>query len=236
MITVSRLVTPPLGITIVMIVPEVAVELESIVPLRDMRSKLEKVKADLCQPLLLIEPKDLEQSLGENLPAFTFHLTSVTLPVLSSLLLEPSAKSLLRGLIDLEKKAYRELEVILREQAPPHGVNPQPIIKMHAAAIDYDIWAINAILDVGFKGFMARLLERARTEAEHLGEHLYPLLYALTCVDSAILEGSPHRKDTLEKLVKWGFSHANEVEDYIDTLSLLISDEAYEALAEYLEG
>jgi len=41
-----------------------------------------------------------------------------------------------------------------------------------------------------------------------------------------------YREENRDKMAQWRREYANEVEDYIDTLDILVKDEVYEKLAE----
>jgi len=208
--------------------PRIAEELEHLLPgLREVMRRLERVEARFCRPLLLTEPEELERRFTETLPVFTFHVMSTILPLSSDLLLGAENEDFrlrLKRLMDLEKRLFGELKPLLEEKAVSYGLDPDAVVRAHAAAIDYDLWAISSVLEVGFNGFLKRLSERARAEAEALVGYLYSLLYVMMCTDLVLLREAPRRRDTLEKLVGWGSGYAEEVEGYLDTLSLLVSD------------
>ncbi|MCD6457803.1 MAG: hypothetical protein J7K82_03035 [Thermoproteales archaeon] len=234
------LAAPSTSVTLGGRLPKIAEELESLLPgLREVTRKLEEVEERFCRPLLLTEPEESKRRFAETLLVFAFHIESAILPLFSNLLLRTENRDFklhLKRLMDLEKRLFKELKPFLEEKAISYGLDSDAVIKIHAAMIDYDLWLISSLLEVGFDGFLKRLLERAKMEAEVFTCYLYSLFYVMMCIDLVLLREAPHRKDTFEALVSWGSIYAEEVEDYLDTLSLLISDEAYEALTGFVKG
>ncbi len=183
--------------------------------------------------------EELDRRFRETLPVFAFHVVSAVFPLFSDMLLgteDEEFRLCLERLMVLERRLFEELKPVLEERAASYGVDPGSVVRVHAAVIDYDLWVISSVLEVGFDGFLRRLSERAGMEAEEFVGYLYSLICVTMCIDSVLLKGAPHRRDTFEALIGWGSSYAEEVEDYLDTLSLLVSDEAYEALAGFAEG
>ena len=137
--------------------------------------------------------------------------------------------------MELEKRLYAQMEKELKGKARSHRVNPDRVLRIQAAIIDYDLWAFSAILESGLEGFLAKLSERAEEETGILVELFFRLVYAAMCIYLVLLEDAPHHRDTLKALVRLGSSYAEEVEDYLDTLSLLVNDESYRALTSFTE-
>ena len=234
------LTAPSLTVTLGRRSQKMAEELEALLPgLRDVARRLEKVETRFCCPLLQTRIEELDQRFAEFLPSFTFHVVSAVFPLFSNLFLEvedEESRARLKRLMISEKKFFEELKPALEEKASLYGVDPGSVVKVHAAVIDYDLWVISSVLEVGFDGFLRRLSERAGMEAEAFVGYLYSLFYVMMCIDLVFLGGVSYRRDTFEALVSWGSSYSEEVEDYLDTLSLLVSDEAYEALIGFTKG
>ena len=234
------LTAPSLSVALGGGLPRIAGELESLLPgLREVAGRLERVEARFCRSLLQTRLEELDRRFRETLPVFAFHVVSAVFPLFSDMLLgteDEEFRIRLERLMVLEKRLFEELKPLLEERAASYGVDPGSVVRVHAAVIDYDLWVISSVLEVGFDGFLRRLSERAGMEAEEFVGYLYSLICVTMCIDSVLLKGAPHRRDTFEALIGWGSSYAEEVEDYLDTLSLLISDEAYEALAGFAEG
>ena len=192
-----------------------------------------------CRPLLLVKPQELDIYLKRTLSLFIIDLVPVMLPLSYDLFVEAEEKkdpSTLIKLKELEKELFRMLKPLLREGAGRRGVDPIPVIKAHATVIDYDLWLIDMVTELGFHGFVERLMERAGDIIEDFVRCLYSLFYVTMSVDLALLGDASYREDTLRTLVRWCSSYAKEVEDYLDTLIFLIPDEEYEAVSGYLKS
>ncbi len=135
---------------------------------------------------------------------------------------------------ELEKELFKEFRPLIEEAASAKGVDPGHVVKAWAAAIDYDLWLTDMVMEVGFRGFLDRLIERAGRVGEEFIENLYSLFYTLMSVNSALLGDAPYREETLRTLIEWSSRCAEEVEDYLDTLLFLIPDEEYKAVTESL--
>jgi len=89
-------------------------------------------------------------------------------------------------------------------------------------------------LKLGLEGSLDRLSSRAGEEWEALARLFFRLVWVAMCLRLALLEGVDHRRDTLQALTRLGAGYAEEAEDYLDTLSLLLDDEALQALEAYM--
>ena len=211
-------------------------KLKSLLPgLEAAVSRLESVEAKFCRPLLSLEPEELRPYISRNLASFTYYLVYALEPISSSLLLGEGIGRL-KELGRLEAEAFGDVKRLVEERAKEKGVDAGPVVKAHAAAVDYDLWLIGSVLEVGLEGLIGGLAERAGEEVEGMVRSLYSLFYALMAVDSALFKDAPYRRESLGELVALCSTYAEEVEDYLDTLSLLVSDEAYEACRRFAEG
>ena len=217
---------------------KLAKRLEEILPdLRRAAEELRRVEEKYCRPLLLVEPTELDSYFKSMLTPFTFDLIATMLPLSHSLftrVVEERGFSVLMELKELEKELFAELRPLLEEAAREKKLDSEAVVRAYAAAIDYDLWLIDMVIEVGFHGFLDRLTERAGKVGEEFVGYLYALFYVIMSINSALLGGAPHREDTLKILVEWGSHYAREVEDYLDTLLFLIPDEEYEAVSEFL--
>lgn len=217
---------------------ELAEELRELLPDLDFAvERLNAVEERFCKPLLLEKPEELEERFKRTLPLFTLDLVSAMLPFSRGMFVkaEEDASALLR-IKELEKEVFGELRLALERATRERGVNPEPVVAAHAAAVDYDLWLIDMVVEYGLYGFAERLAERASEMCDDLAERLYSLFYVVMCVDAALLGGAPYDEGALGVLVEWCSYYAEEVEDYLDTLIFLIPDEEYEAVREFLKS
>jgi len=233
-LTISTIVNVTPAITLAGAVRGSVEDLRRVLPGIDSAAgRLGAVAERYCRPLLVADPRELDGLFERNLPLFTFELVSAALPLSSSLLAAGDASSLLR-LRELGVELFERARPLLERAAREKGVEPEPVIQAHAAAMDYTLWLIDAVAEVGPAGLVERLAERGGEVIWGLVESLYSLLYAMMSVDEALLGGAPYRRDALEALVELCSRYARDVEDYLDTLIFLIPDEGYSAVVEFL--
>jgi len=197
-------------------------------------SRLEAVVERYCRSPLVADSRELDGLFERNLPLFMFDLVSAALPLSSSLLAAVGDASSLLRLRELGVELFERARPLLERAARERNVEPEPVIQAHAATVDYTLWLIDAVAEVGLAGLAERLTARAGEVIQGLVESLYSLLYAMMSVDEALLGGAPYRRDALEALIERCSRYAGDVEDYLDTLAFLIPDEEYNAVAEFL--
>ena len=64
---------------------------------------------------------------------------------------------------------------------------------------------------------------------------LLALLYTVTAINATLFEIVPYNKENLGILVDWAKHYASELDAYIDTVNLLVTDEYYEVIEKYLK-
>jgi hypothetical protein len=96
---------------------------------------------------------------------------------------------------------------------------------------DHDLWVIDKVREVGIEAFTNKLVERAPRELyETSGYYLY-LLFSLFSSMTAVLKlVDTYKKENLSTLIIWARSYAEELDLYLDTLDLFLSDETYKEL------
>ncbi len=240
MSTVVTLVNTSPSIALGEKLEELTERLKELLPNLDLAiSKLNIIEKRFCKPLLLKNPQELEKYFTSTLPLFMFNLVSAMLPLSNGIFMkveEEKDTSILVKLRELEKELFKEIKLLLKKAAREKRVSSEPIIMAHAAAIDYDLWLIDMIIELGLQGFVERIIKRASGISDDFVKSLYSLFYVMMSVDVALLSGAPYRKDTLDILVERCSHYAKEVEDYLDTLIFLIPDEEYRAVTEFLKS
>ncbi len=99
--------------------------------------------------------------------------------------------------------------------------------------IEHDQWVINNVVKYGFDGLMDRINERALNEVGETSAYLMATMFAWYSSTTAVLGiVKEFRRENLDSLAQWSRAYAEELDTYIDTLDLLISDETYKALRE----
>ena len=102
-----------------------------------------------------------------------------------------------------------------------------------SALVDRDEWILDKVAELGLGGLVSRLVERASDALQQLSEHVFYLTFAVVAAAAAVLGAvKEYRPENLDRLASLCRSHAEGVEDYLDTLDVLQDDEAYEDLRE----
>ncbi|MGB9760802.1 MAG: hypothetical protein ACPLZG_13310, partial [Thermoproteota archaeon] len=141
--------------------------------------------------------------------------------------------------ISSNEKAYLEFNKLLKElystlakELRATGYeNVEDLVYATSIVFDHDLWVIDRIREVGIEAFMNKLIERAPRELyETSGYYLY-LLFSLFSSMAAVLNMvDTYKKENLSTLILWAKSYANELDLYLDTLDMFLSDETYKEL------
>jgi len=129
---------------------------------------------------------------------------------------------------EVEVEAAKEVTKALRSTARP---SVEDLVYALSALIDHDFWVVDKIGKYGVNGLLERLAKRAQVEVLEASTHIAHLTFTWASASWAVLGlTSNYREDNLETLISWSREYAREVDAYIDTLDLLVDDEAYEEL------
>lgn len=109
------------------------------------------------------------------------------------------------------------------------------IVYALATLFDYDLWILTKIQNLGLENFITRIIERAYDELRELVNHYLTLLYTNLLTQLAIHNEVKWRRENLEQVIQWSKTYAEEVDTYLDTVNLLITDEYYEELKNYIQ-
>ena len=189
-------------------------------------------------PLLRAEPGELADVFQGKLPVFATY-TTLLLSNFSLVRIyvrcPEDAPGLLRRVAEFEKELYRSYARALDERSAEAGVSFEGVEYAVAQLFDYDLWILKKIGELGPEGFLELLMERAYEEACSMHGYLLALLYAVTAVNAAIFGlVAEYNEESLEVLVGWAERYARELDAWVDTVNLLVTEECYEALEEYL--
>jgi len=101
-----------------------------------------------------------------------------------------------------------------------------------SALVDRDAWILDWASRLGPGEFVKRLVTRAHGEALQLAEYTVYLASAWLASTAAVLGMvEEYREANRDQLAMWARQYAEEVQGLLDTLDLLLDDEAYEELA-----
>lgn len=129
-------------------------------------------------------------------------------------------------------KLFKELYNNLAKELRATGYeNIEDLVYAMSIVFDHDLWVINKVHDMGIEAFTNKLIERAPRELyETSGYYMY-LLFSLFSSMAAVLNlVDTYKKENLSTLIFWAKSYADELDLYLDTLDLFLSDETYEEL------
>jgi len=188
--------------------------------------------------ILIVKPEDIVEAFNEGYPTFVLYITSLlssfTIPKLYALHLEKTFK-LLDEIVELEKKFYELYLKFLKEKCARISIPIEDVEYAIAQLFDYDLWLTEKVKEHGIERFPIILMERAHEEASSMYNFLLALLYVVTAINVALFEIAPYNKENLGILVDWAKHYASELDAYIDTVNLLVTDEYYEVIEEYLK-
>ncbi|HDD26877.1 MAG TPA: hypothetical protein ENF75_07330 [Acidilobales archaeon] len=197
-----------------------------------------KLLSDFIEPLLNTKTPDLDNVFTKLLSEFSMYLSTIT-SVLNAPILalknEEEIVSELSKLVSLEERVYSLIanEVRRRGSKVPNDV--EGVVYGLAMLIDYDLWVINKLSKYGLHGLIERLQTRALNELSEAVRYKAALTYLVTATLTAILGiVTKYNMNNLSKLIKWTKKYAEELDDYIDTLDVLVEDELYSEVMKYL--
>lgn len=185
----------------------------------------EEVSAALNDP-------NLEETFGWYMVAFAFRIMS---PLVRSSLhvlrgLETVENEDVEELVREEETMYKRLAEEIRATGYKHA---EELVYGLSVIADHDVWVLRKVKKYGIEGLLRRLGERALMETVEASRCLAALLFTWFSATAALFNlVDKFREENRDTLAKWSKELAEELDAYIDTLDLLISDEDYEALKE----
>lgn len=210
------------------------------VNLTELERLYNAIVSSTVKPLLVAKPEDMPSVFKSKYPVFTFYATSF----LSSFSLakvyitfpENAEKvvSLLKKVVKVEKTLYELYTTALKEGGARADIPTDRVEYAVAQLFDHDLWVLEKVSELGLENFLKLLVERAYDEVSDMYGYMLALLYVVMSVNTALFELVSYRKESLEILIDWAEYYARELDAYIDTVNLLITDEYYEAVEEYL--
>jgi len=204
----------------------------------ELRRICELIVERAVKPLLSVELEEMVETFNEGYPIFELYmkslLSSFSIPRLYALHLEETFK-LLDEIVELERKFYELYLRLLKERCTEANIPIEDLEYAIAQLFDYDLWLIGKIKELGIEEFLMLLMKRADEEARSMYSYLLALLYVTTAINVALFGMVTYNKENLRVLVEWAKHYAKELDAYIDTVNLLITDEYYDAIEEYLK-
>ncbi|WP_460125963.1 hypothetical protein [Stetteria hydrogenophila] len=177
---------------------------------------------------LSMDPAGLEAELPRLTARFWATIHKPLLEAGEALLAAAASPGVLDEVARPEREAARELAGILRGTGYRRAGD---LVRGLAALVDRDLWLTRWLGRLGPEGLRARLAGRGLRELLEFTDCTLRLLFAWTAAAAPLLGLiREYREDSRDALAELAGRLAGEVEDYIDTLDLLLDDEAYEDL------
>ncbi|WP_054854436.1 hypothetical protein [Vulcanisaeta distributa] len=179
----------------------------------------------------LLNAQDLANTLLTILPQFTVKITQPLIKATQTIANSLSAGKLtVNELRSIEVRIGRELANGLRSTGHPQA---EDLVQVLSTLIEHDLWVTEALSRYGYDGLIRRINERALNETTEETAYLMATLLTWHSATTATLNLIKEYKETnRDTLTKWAAAYAEELDTYIDTLDMLINDEAYETLKE----
>ena len=176
-----------------------------------------------------LSASDLEQEIHLLVERFWARMALPLAELAQSTLLRMD-RATLAELIDLEKR----LGVALAELIRGSGYElAEDLVYGLSVLIDRDQWVIEKITELGIDGFINRVLSRdPKTLIEFATYTMYLIFSWVASIATIVGVVKDYRNENRDKMAQWCKKYAKEVEDYIDTLDVLVKDDVYEELRE----
>ena len=204
----------------------------------ELRRICELVIERTVKQLLVVELEEMVETFNEGYPIFVMYVTSLlssfSISRLYALHLEETFR-LLDEIAELERKFYELYLGLLKERCTEADIPIEDLEYAIAQLFDYDLWLVEKVKELGLEKFLTLLMERANEEAYSMYSYLLALLYVATAINVALFGIVTYNKENLRVLVKWARHYAKELDAYVDIVNLLVTDEYYEAIEEYLK-
>ncbi len=146
----------------------------------------------------------------------------------TQLMLSRLDRTMLKRFIDLEEKLGTALARLIRRSGYEFAEN---LVYGLSILIDRDRWVIEKISELSIDGFIGRVIDRDPKAFMELATYTMYLTFTWVAPTAAILGVVKSYKDeNRDKMAQWCKGYAKEVEDYIDTLDILVKDDVYKGL------
>ena len=130
--------------------------------------------------------------------------------------------------IDLEEKLGIALAKLIKESKYKFA---EDLVYGLSVLIDRDRWVIEKVSELGIDGFIKRVIDRDPKAFMEFANYTIYLTFTWVASTVALLGiVKNYRDENRDKMSQWCREYAKEVEDYIDTLDILLKDEVYKEL------
>lgn len=173
----------------------------------------ERMVKKSIEPLLLCDPKDL--------PRCYMECFRIALPCL--LLFTP------KGDYGKVLKVTIDLYDVLKAEVPDDLLDAFEIL------CETEIWYLTRISEMGLEGFVNIIAERATEEFNWLVNYYLSTAFLFFACYLAKKDLVNYKPETLSLLISWLKSYSSELDSYLSTADLLVTDEYYEVIKNYMQ-
>jgi len=137
-----------------------------------------------------------------------------------------------RGLLDRVINTEKTLAKVFAEMLRASGYErSEDLVYAMSVLVDRGIWILKRAAELGFENFVKRLAERdLRLVLEFTNYTAYPAFAWVSAASAVLRIVEEYGRENLDTLTSWSRTYAEEVEGYLDTMDVLLDDEAYEDL------
>ena len=133
-------------------------------------------------------------------------------------------------IIDLEEKLGIVLAKLIRKTRYEYAEN---LVYGLSVLIDRDRWIIEKISELSIDDFLKKVIDRDPKAFMEFAAYTMYLTFTWVASIAALLGVVKNYKvENRDKMAQWCRGYAKEVEDYINTLDVLVKDDVYEELLE----
>lgn len=139
-------------------------------------------------------------------------------------------KSVLKALRSVEEELAKAIAKALKLSGYEYADN---LVYALSALVDRDLWIIDKVAELSFEELVKKLTDRALDTVIQLAGYTMYLAFAWISASVAVIGiAKKYRERNRDMLATWCREYAREVEEYLDTLDLLLDDEVYNDLRE----
>ena len=182
---------------------------------------------------------EVSRALGTDRLEHEIHLlverfwARIALPLagLTESILSYTDRITLKEFIDLEEELGIALAKLIRRSEYEFAEN---LVYGLSVLIDRDRWIIEKISELGIEGFIQRIIERDPKAFMEFATYTMYLTFTWVASTAALLDiVKNYKNENRDKMARWCKEYAKEVEDYIDSLDIILKDEVYEELLKF---
>jgi len=132
--------------------------------------------------------------------------------------------------IDLEEKLGIALTELIRRSGYKSA---EELVHGLSALIDRDRWIIQKVSELGIDGFIKRVINRDPKAFIEFTTYTMYLTFTWVASTTTLLGVvKDYKSENRDKMARWCSEYAKEIENYLDTLDILVKDDVYKELLE----